>query len=153
MFTPIQLFTSFNGRITRRAYWFGLFVLIMISPFSVSAVLSADPFREAISTVQKLGLTGLGWVLVLLVSLAALNTKRLHDLNKSGLIGILFYAPAAASAATLFTGWEPQLQQQIVSWTTLLAAALGATGLWFLIRLGFSGGTEGPNKYGPDPRV
>ncbi len=151
MLNPIKLFTSFDGRIGRRAYLFGLIVLIAVSPFSVGAVLSADPFREAIATIQNLGLAGLGWALVLLVSLAALNTKRLHDLDETGLKGLVFYAPAALSAVTLFTGWAPDMQQQILSWTTILATLVGATGIWFLVKLGFYGGTDGPNTYGPDP--
>lgn len=151
MFGLVGLFTSFQGRIGRMAYWFGLLVLVAISPFSFGAVFSSDPFREAISTIQKLGLPGLAWALILLFCLAALNTKRLHDLNKSGLQAVLFYAPAALSALTLFTGWEPDFQQQVISWTTLLATTVGATGIWFLIRLGFSGGTSGPNNYGGDP--
>lgn len=151
LLNPIKLFTSFDGRIGRRAYWFGLIVLIAISPFLVGAVLSADPFREAVGAIKNLGLAGLGWTFALLISLAALNSKRLHDLNQTGLKGLLFYAPAALSTITLFTGWQPDMQQQIISYTTLVAAFLGATGLWFLVRLGFSGGTDGPNKYGPDP--
>ncbi|MGH1419462.1 MAG: DUF805 domain-containing protein [Hyphomicrobiaceae bacterium] len=151
MLNPITLFTSFKGRIGRRSYWFGLIVLIAISPFSVGAILSADPFREAVTTIKNLGLAGLGWSLALLIPLAALNTKRLHDLDQTGLKALLFYAPAALSSITLFTGWQPDMQQQIISYTTLLATFLGATGIWFLLRLGFTGGTDGPNSYGPDP--
>lgn len=145
---PIKLFTSFKGRIGRRAYWFGLIALILISPFSISTILSGDPFGEAISHIRQLGLAGLGWTLVLFVPLAALNTKRLHDLGQSGLLAVLFYAPAALSAVTLFTGWRPELQQ-VIAWSTLIAGLLGAAGLWFLVRLGFYAGSDGPNKYGP----
>ncbi len=148
---PISLFTSFKGRIGRTYYWIGLIVLILISPFSFGAVFSADPFSEAISYVRSMGLQGLAWSLALLFPLAALNTKRLHDLGRSGLVGLLFYAPAALSAVTMFTGWTPRVEQ-IHYWTSLLAGIVGATGLWFLVRLGFSRGTRGANKYGPDPR-
>lgn len=146
----VRLFTSFHGRIGRRAYWFGLIVLIAISPFSLGAVLSSDPFAEAIGHIRQLGLAGLGWTIALLYPLAALNTKRLHDLGQTGLLGLLFYAPAALSAVTLFTGWTPQLEQAI-SYTTLVAGFLGAAGIFFLFRLGFYPGTRGANKYGADP--
>lgn len=147
----VRLFTSFQGRIGRRAYWFGLIVLILISPFSISAVLSADPFQAAIGAIRNFGLIGLLWALGLLIPLAALNTKRLHDLGKSGLIAILFYAPAAVSVISNFTGWQPGGLGDAISWTLALAGVAGAAGAWFLFKLGFYSGTEGPNKYGPDP--
>ena len=147
----IKLFTSFTGRIGRRAYWFGLIALILASPLSVRAILSPDPFQEAFGAIQSLGMTGLFWTLGLLIPLAALNTKRLHDLNQTGLIGVLFYAPAAMSAVTLFTGWKIDALDQALSWTTLIAGLFGAASLWFLVKLGFYGGTSGANKYGADP--
>lgn len=147
----IRLFTSFRGRIGRLAYWFGLLVLIAISPFSITAILSADPFGEAISQVQNLGLAGLGWTIALFYPLAALNTKRLHDLGQTGLIAVLFYAPAALSAVTLFTGWAPPELSEAISYSTWIAGLFGAASIFFLFRLGFSGGTNGPNKYGADP--
>ena len=147
----VRLFTSFNGRIGRRAYWLGLITLIAISPFSVSAILSADPFGEAIARVRDLGLAGLGWTVALFYPLAALNTKRLHDLGQTGLLAVLFYAPAALSTVTLFTGWAPQMEQAI-SYTTLIAGFLGVASVFFLFRLGFYPGTRGTNKYGADPK-
>ncbi len=147
----IRLFTSFDGRIGRRNYLFGLVMLILASPFSVSAILSPNPFQEAFGAIQNLGFNGLLWSLGLLIPLAALNTKRLHDLNKSGIVALLFYAPAALSALTLFTGWTPPGFDQIMSWTLTLAGVMGATSAWFLFTLGFQAGTNGPNKYGPDP--
>ena len=147
----IRLFTGFTGRIGRFAYWFGLIALIAISPFSVGAVLSADPFGEALRVIKEFGATGLGWTAALLFGLAALNTKRLHDLGQSGLYGLLFYIPAALSAASLFTGWAPPQLENAIWWSTFVAGWMGAAGIWFLVRLGLFSGTNGPNKYGPDP--
>jgi len=149
MINPIKLFAGFTGRIGRRAYWFGLIVLMAISPFSLSAILSSDPFAEAIAHVRQLGVPGLMWTLALFVPLAALNTKRLHDLGQSGIYAVLFYAPAALSAITLFTGWTPQMET-MVSYSTAIAGLMGVAGVFFLFRLGFYPGTEGPNKYGPE---
>lgn len=146
-----RLFFGFDGRIGRLAYWFGLLVLILVSPFSISAILSSDPFQEAFHAVRNLGLAGLGWALGLLVPLAALNTKRLHDINKSGLIGVLFYAPALLSAVTLFTDWQLEAVNQMLSWTYAVAALFGVASAWFLFKLGFQAGTRGANKYGPSP--
>lgn len=146
----IRLFTSFDGRISRRAFWLGLGALILISPFSVGAILSKDPFTEALSSIGALGLVGLGWSLVLLYPLAALISKRLHDRNKTAALAALFYAPAAINAFTGFTGWTG-LAETALYMTTALGLLLGGVGAWFLVELGFMPGTRGSNKYGPDP--
>lgn len=150
MLNPLKLFLGFRGRIGRMAYWLGLIVLIAASPFSFWAVFSDNPFEEAIWLTRETGIGGLAWSIGLLLPLAALNTKRLHDLGQSGLLGLLFYAPAVLTAATFFTGWRPQIEQalwvtQVLGWWT------GAAGIWFLVRLGFYRGTSGPNKYGAPP--
>lgn len=150
MLNPFRLFLGFQGRIGRLAYWIGLIALVAASPFSFWAVFSDDPFTEAIGLTRQTGLAGLGWSLLLLIPLAALNTKRLHDLGQSGMIGLLFYAPAAITATTFFTGWTPDIENALTyaQWVTWW---FGAAGLWFLIRLGFVSGTRGPNKYDAKP--
>lgn len=151
MLNPYRLFLGFNGRIGRLAYWLGLIALVAVSPFSFGAVFSNDPFSEAADLTRDTGPVGLLWSLALLVPLAALNTKRLHDLGQSGLMGLLFYAPAAITAATFFTGWRPEVEDALW-YTQLVAWWFGAAGLWFLVRLGFFAGSRGANKYGADPR-
>jgi uncharacterized membrane protein YhaH (DUF805 family) len=149
---PISLFTSFSGRTTRLGFWFGLIVLTAASPFTFGAVFSANPFTQAIDTIRTLGLPGLGWSLVLLIGLSAIMVKRLHDRNRSGLYAALFYAPAALTALTFFTGFTPGFER-VLWWTTFIAGWMGAAGLWFLIQLGLFSGTKGANAYGPDPKA
>ncbi len=149
---PISLFTSFSGRTTRLGFWFGLIVLTAASPFTFGAVFSANPFTQAIDTIRTLGLPGLGWSLVLLIGLSAIMVKRLHDRNRSGLYAALFYAPAALTALTFFTGFTPDIER-VLWWTTFIAGWMGAAGLWFLIQLGLFSGTKGANAYGPDPKA
>ncbi len=109
MLNPIRLFFGFTGRIGRFAYCFGLLVLVAAIPFSFWSVFSDDPFQEVVKLTQQTGgVMGLAWSLALLLPLAALDTKPLHDLGQSGVIGLLFYAPAAHMAAPLFTGWRPE---------------------------------------------
>lgn len=147
----VRLFTSFEGRIGRRAFWLGLIALILISPFSIGAIISKDPFSEALSYIGSLGLVGLGWSLALLFPLAALISKRLHDRNKTAALAALFYAPAAINAFTGFTGWTG-LAEKALYVTTALGLLLGGVSAWFLIELGLFSGTAGANKYGSDPR-
>ncbi len=146
-------FISFNGRITRRTFWVGLFILTALSPFAFSTLISADPFGELVNSVQQFGLKGLAWSVVLIFCLAALLTKRLHDRNKSGLYAVLFYGPALLKAMEFYGGLSlgGEWLSWVQDWGWLLGLEMGAVGLWFLIELGLYGAVD-PNKYGPDPR-
>lgn len=149
---PIRLFTSFTGRIGRLSFLFGLLLLAAFSPFSIKTILSTNPVGEALQLVSQLGLAGLGWSLLLLVGVAALMTKRLHDLNRSGIYAALFYLPAAVAALTYFAGRVPFVVE-VEKWSGWILAFAGTAGVWFLIQLGFFSGTDGPNRYGDDPRA
>ena len=146
----IRTFFGFSGRIGRMRFLFGLVALALLSPFSLATILSSNPLRDLVGAVRQSGLPGLGWSLVLLFTLAALMTKRLHDRGKSGRYASLFYLPAALEITRFFLGTVPGLER-FASWSFLLAPWLGATGLWFLIELGFYKGQRGPNAYGPQP--
>ena len=147
---PIHLFGSFKGRIGRASFWFGILLLAAASPFSLGTVLSDNPFEKAVGLVHQFGLAGLGWSLLLLIGVAALLTKRLHDRDQSGIYAAVFYLPAAIAALLFFFGENPVVAN-IAKWSSWIAAFAGTAGIWFLIQLGFSSGTDGPNTYGPDP--
>lgn len=147
---PFRLFGSFKGRIGRGSFWFGIILLAAISPFSIRTVLSDNPIQDAILLVHDLGLKGLGWSLLLLVGVAALMTKRLHDRGRSGIYAAAFYLPAAVAALIYFFGNSPMVAD-IAKWSTWITAFAGTAGVWFLFQLGFFPGEEGANKYGPDP--
>lgn len=147
---PIYLFTNFKGRIGRRSFWFGILLLAAISPFSIRTIMSANPVADALQLVSQLGLVGLAWTLLLLVGVAALMTKRLHDRNRSGIYAALFYLPAALAALTYFAGDAPFVAE-VHKWSYYIMALAGTAGVWFLVQLGFFPGTDGPNHYGADP--
>ena len=149
---PIKLFLSFTGRIGRIAFWLGLIIIAAVSPFSIGTVLSDNPFTDAIRAVHQFGFTGFAWSLALLVGVAAILTKRLHDRGKSGLHATIFYLPAGLAALSYFGGSGLPILADVVNWTSWIAWFAGATGIWFLISLGLYTGDKGPNKYGPDPR-
>ncbi|MCB1521968.1 MAG: DUF805 domain-containing protein [Hyphomicrobiaceae bacterium] len=148
---PFRLFLGFSGRIGRRSFVFAVLLLAAASPVSLNAILSSNPLADLVPSLRRLGPAGLVWSFALLIMIAALMTKRLHDRGKSGLYAGLFYLPAALQLVTFFTGITP-LTQQVALWSGLIAAWIGATGLWFLVELGFYPGEQGPNIYGPDRR-
>lgn len=145
----INLFLGFRGRIGRFGFWLGLITIAMVSPFSFWSVFSTDPLNDLMGNVQKLGVTGLIWSLVLIYVMAALITKRLHDRNKPGIYAALVYAPAILQSVTFFLGgkeWASWLQF-IYDWSWLIGLELAIVGLWFFVELGLYGAKE-PNRYG-----
>ena len=149
----ISPFISFQGRITRRTFWLGLIILTAASPFAFSTLLSSDPIADLVANVQKFGLKGLIWSVVLIFCMAALLTKRLHDRNKTGLYAVLFYGPALLQALQFYGGVSLDLSwlSSVQEWGWLIGLEIAAVGLWFLVELGLYGPVD-PNKYGPDPR-
>ncbi len=154
MLNLIKLFTSFNGRIGRFAFWFGIAVLAIAgTALAIPAypnILSDNPFRGLLKNWHTLGPYGLFISVVLLYPAMAIVVKRLHDRNKGGWRAALFWAPALIQTAATFTGWTPMLEK-IHNLTTWVMGYLIAVGIWFIIELGFYRGTKGPNKYGPGP--
>lgn len=149
---PLALFFSFRGRITRRGFWFGLALLVAASPVALTLATVENPLASAVEATRELGPIGLIWSLGLLFALAALNIKRLHDRNRTGLFAVLFYGPAVLEMARFFLG-DAIPVAELQEYATVTRSILGAVGVWFLIELGLYAGTRGPNKYGPDPRA
>ncbi len=131
-----RLLFSARGRATRSQFWLGQLVVYVIFFVVFAAVymtgggasLIAAANLPASDTVMMLA-TSLPMIALLLSTIAlfyaiyALSIKRLHDRGKSG--------------------WWVWLM------TLLSFVVIGS--IWWLIELGFLGGTKGDNKYGPDP--
>lgn len=77
-----------------------------------------------------------------IVTFAAIGTKRLHDRGKSALWLLMFYLLPAALYWYGTARQEPSLA---------MTAASSALFLWGLTELGFLPGTRGENAYGPNP--
>jgi len=120
------LVTSYQGRIPRSKYWFGMVVLcgVMIAAtaawvgFSVGATKAMGASEDATILVM-LG----GFALLFVVwhyFLFAVMAKRWHDRGKTGWMCLVRFLPQIG-------------------------------GLWILIECGCMRGTMGANHYGPDP--
>lgn len=115
------LFLSIEGRISRKPFWLGIVVMIVISV--VASVLDLILGMPRIGTSAMSAGTGLISAVVSLIMIypsIALSAKRWHDRGKSAWWILINLIP-------------------VIGW------------IWSLIATGFLKGTTGSNQYGPDP--
>jgi uncharacterized membrane protein YhaH (DUF805 family) len=135
----VHLFTSFEGRITRQPFWIAWAVFI-----AIEIAISFSGGDEA--------RWGSALDLVLVYPQLAVCAKRGHDRNAPIWVVGLFFAVGAALDVLLLGGWITNAD--VANATPLMLVFLVpyvVFGLALVIDFGFRRGTEGPNRYGPDP--
>jgi uncharacterized membrane protein YhaH (DUF805 family) len=133
----IRVFAGFEGRINRQAFWIAVGILML---FELAAESLSDPLLgDASDPVLSLAFTYPEFAIAL---------KRARDRNMSfWWIAVFFAGSIVYDLFTLRNG-----PIDIASTTTqLLLLPVGVLGLALLIELGFRRGTNGPNRFGPDP--
>lgn len=143
MILPLKRYAQFSGRAPRAEYWWFYLATIVV------AVVTEVIDRAVGSEIGILGtVTSLG----LLIPTLAVTVRRLHDTGRSGWWLLAAILPAAifgfeASQATLagtVDSWDPSL-------STLIAIFAFAIVCLIIFVFTLVRGTEGPNKFGPDP--
>ncbi len=149
----MDLFTKFEGRISRRRFWLGfvgIAAMAMIAGLGIMFLLPEG-------TVLVLGQVLLSGAIVYMWS--AVVVKRLHDRGKPALPWVvIFMAPGVIMQvmSILKIGYSavelggtsvmvPGVAAMAVMWAAMAVA------LWMIVELGFLKGTQGDNTYGPDP--
>ena len=137
------LFLSLDGRINRAKYWIGG---LLIGAAGVGAMLLI---------IWAVGLSDAAVKLAIAVALAlmyptyAVMAKRFQDRNRPGALALLGIVPLILSnllyTFDVFDAAKPTMLSQIFD------LALVGISIWLLIDLGILKGTQGPNRYGPDP--
>jgi uncharacterized membrane protein YhaH (DUF805 family) len=137
------LFTSLDGRIGRARFWIGLLILSAANVVAIGAI------------VLLFGISHASVMLTVLVAIVlaypnyALMVKRFQDRDRPGWFA--FFPLATIYGANLMeTFGITEREPQNVPYTVLTLLVLGMS-LWVLIDLGILKGTQGPNRYGPDP--
>ncbi|KAB2939414.1 MAG: DUF805 domain-containing protein [Hyphomicrobium sp.] len=142
----INLLTSLRGRINRAKWWLGL-AIIGITNVLGGLLLNPD-FFTAEELPPPSGPDTI-WQIALLLPMTAITVKRFNDTDRPAWLGYLF----APLGVVLYLG--PHVRQWIgtVEPTQLLSVLLPlfAYFLFAFIDNGFVRGTDGPNRYGPDP--
>lgn len=128
----LQSFLSFEGRNSRKSFWLSFLVLLIVSwilqfivfaIFGGSMMMSMDP--NASPEAQMEAMSGM-WLPLTIVILLTLWP----------------------SLAIYTKRWHDRNKS---GWWSLIMFVPIIGGLWMLIELGFLRGTEGPNRFGPDP--
>lgn len=152
----MSLFTQFEGRISRKSFWFGLLAIVVLAIVLSSVAL---PYALAGGIVSRLILFLLS--LALLYPIAALIVKRLHDRDKAALpLTPVFLAPGVVAnlLRALNIGYQTVDlggQQIMVPGTGayVLSLIAMAAALWMIVELGCLKGTTRDNRFGRDPLI
>ena len=164
--TPLKKYAQFSGRAPRAEFWwFTLFVMIiylamsflLIGSIGSLAAGGADPSTGAMGALgMGAMLIGVFW-LAILIPTFAVQTRRLHDTNRSGWWLVGFYALYAVYMVMSFStvmsvdptsAAEPNMGA--LGMTMILALIMMVYGIVLLV-FNCLPGTSGPNNYGPDP--
>ena len=134
----INLYTSFEGRITRKPFWIGI---LSLAALELAVSLATYQYEaDKITNVADLILTYPEF---------AVAAKRAHDRDISTWIIGLFFAGSVAFDLLAIAGLAGTTEAGA---SVVVPIALwGIFGLVVLVDLGFRRGTEGPNRHGPDP--
>lgn len=148
------LFTSFSGRIGRKEYWLGILALIVASFILIFALGMAFSFFLPIPLISLIG------TIIIFCPAIAMGVKRLHDRNKSANPwAYIFFGPGILMQLMQITGFgynSSLIAGEVVTMPSnglirILSIVGGIIGLWAFIELGFLKGTDGENKFGPNP--
>ena len=143
MLLPLKRYFEFSGRSRRKEFWmfqllnvivcFAIFA-VMLSGGGLQLFTAADPDRLADNSLSIALLVGAGllgiWALAVLIPSIAVTVRRLHDRDMSG----WWYG------GLLIASFIPFLN------------VLAGFGMLALLVVMMLDGTDGPNKYGPDPK-
>jgi uncharacterized membrane protein YhaH (DUF805 family) len=141
-----SLLFSFTGRINRAKWWLGL---VILGVANIAGGLVINPGLFFADAPPPPSLPDTLWQMALLVPMTAITVKRFNDTDRPAWLGFLFLP----LGVLLYLG--PHLKE----WTgsvdaTKLLPLLLALFVYFVFALidnGFVRGTDGPNRYGPDP--
>ncbi len=137
------LLLSFKGRLNRAGY---LVVQLALLTAWLVVWLKLSPPSEALSLVVAIAMV---WINI------ATTAKRLHDRNRSGwwaaavfLVNLLSYAYFGFFLGVYF-GVDISITKELL--LAMLAVALPLLQTWVVIELFFLMGSDGRNRFGPDP--
>lgn len=147
------LLTTTDGRISRKQWWLGVLVLVVISlvvSIVLGILLGANP-------------TLMAWVAVLInIALIwpsyAIGIKRRHDRASDGMdlkvliaVSVIINIIQALGIGVSMTEIGGVAVPMPAIWLSIINLAFAIFAIYMLVQLGFLKGTTGANAYGLDP--
>lgn len=157
-----QLLFSFKGRIQRLYWWVTSLVVGTVAGMLTSSLEfwaeqvgsgMINPETQEFEAVGPFEI-GLGAIFILNIWInLAVSVKRLHDRNRTGWwIAALYLTLFLAIALGAATMMQPEGQREPLNGMAVTAVlAVSFLMIWMFIEIGFLKGTQGPNRFGPDP--
>jgi uncharacterized membrane protein YhaH (DUF805 family) len=144
---------GFTGRLDRRDFWTlnlcALIGALFINALAVFAVaLPLGQQYEQVDANPRMQPVHLAVLALGLWTFAAICSKRMHDRDHSAWWAMAF-SPLLLVILLPLLGPNPVLESTVG--VILLPCCPFA--LWLFIQLGFLKGTDGPNRFGPDPNL
>jgi uncharacterized membrane protein YhaH (DUF805 family) len=136
-------YVNFRDRACRSEFWRWTLFVSIVGRASASLDRALNWHGWALSDLVTL---------VTLVPSVAVAFRRLHDINRSGWWALVFWVPWIGSSVWVDTigadgingtGW--------VRWSSVVISISFLIGIIFFIVVGCIKGTDGPNRFGPDP--
>ena len=150
-----QTLFGFRGRISRRTWWLWMIPLIL-GMLAAVAIVFIHVGKDNMANVASYDLHSRS-VIALLVVYAignwiavALSAKRLHDRDIRGFWAAIPTLIAVAIIVVQNRGYGGTMERPSTV-INLLSLASTVFSLWLLVVCGFLKGTQGPNRWGPDP--
>ena len=150
-----QTLFGFRGRISRRTWWLWM-VPLVLGMLAAVAIVFMHVGKDNIPNVVAYDLSSRS-VIALLVVYAignwiavALSAKRLHDRDIRGFWAVIPTLVAIAIIVLQNRGHGGTMEHPSTV-VNILSLASAVFSLWLLVQCGFLKGTQGPNRWGPDP--
>ena len=168
------LFTSFDGRIGRQSWWTGVGIFIVAAivlniilwPIlgSGSMGMMSDPTKMQDPNfwsgfMRAAAFRRLIMLVIFIYPATALMGKRLNDRDRPEWVKFAIWIPSVLMTllGLLGLGWTVSdigngiMIPQMSGLAKLLSVISLVLGIWLLVELGILRGTQGPNRFGPDP--
>jgi uncharacterized membrane protein YhaH (DUF805 family) len=157
-----DLLFSFKGRINRKPWWLatiavGLAASVITGILEVLARASGATIVNPVThEFEPTGIFGLATSIIALANMwiaFALSAKRLHDRDRTGW-WLIWQLLILILAVILVVVAVAVPHEQGAVWYALAGAAGLAAfviSVWLFVQIGFLRGTQGPNRFGPDP--
>ena len=150
----LWLFFSFQGRISRKTFWLAALTLLACDialSMSIASVLGMS-WREYWAGSSRTELLDLVTVVLFSWPGLAIDFKRLHDRNDTGLRAVVVQVLVVVLIALEYGGYDKGDTLTIVLFNIHLVITI-ALFCWIIIEMGFFKGDPGPNQYGAIPKT